>query len=70
MTTLEYDAGDGPSEPQPVQRARREVVLVVHLDQAAITAALDACLLRDTTFRPRAWAGLDDPFPAWGAAAA
>jgi hypothetical protein len=52
VTTLEYDAGEAPNGDQPptVQRARREVVLFVHLDQAAITGTLkgigpgiDAC---------------------------
>jgi hypothetical protein len=43
VTTLEYDAGEAPNgdQPQPVQRARREVVLFVHLDQAAITGTLN-----------------------------
>ena len=43
VTTLEYDAGEPRSdtEPRPVQRARREVVLFVQLDQAAITGTLN-----------------------------
>ncbi|WZH51139.1 MAG: HNH endonuclease signature motif containing protein [Nocardioides alkalitolerans] len=43
VTTLEYGAGEAPNgdQPQPVQRARREVVLFVHLDQAAITGTLN-----------------------------
>ena len=52
VATLEYDAGEAPNgdQPQPAQRARREVVLFVHLDQAAITnnlngfgPGIDAC---------------------------
>ncbi|WZH53491.1 MAG: DUF222 domain-containing protein [Nocardioides alkalitolerans] len=52
MATLEYDTGavSEGDEPPVVQRARREVVLFVHLDQAAITGTLkgigpgiDAC---------------------------
>ena len=38
VATLEYDAGDAPAH---TQRARRDVVLFVHLDQAAITGGLD-----------------------------
>ncbi|MDR6172753.1 hypothetical protein QE364_001463 [Nocardioides zeae] len=43
IATLEYDAASGPAgdETRPVQRARREVVLFVHLDHAAITGALN-----------------------------
>ncbi|MDQ1103924.1 HNH endonuclease signature motif containing protein [Nocardioides zeae] len=43
VATLEYGAASGPAgdEPRPVQRARREVVLFVHLDQAAITGTLN-----------------------------
>ncbi|WP_447644620.1 DUF222 domain-containing protein [Nocardioides zeae] len=43
IATLEYDAGDATTgdEARPVQRTRREVVLFVHLDQAAITSALN-----------------------------
>ncbi|GAB3087175.1 HNH endonuclease signature motif containing protein [Nocardioides zeae] len=39
VATLEYAARDASEEeePRPVRRARREVVLFVHLDQAAIT---------------------------------
>ena len=35
------------------------------MDEAAIRAALDACLIADTHFDPRAWRSLPDPFPRW-----
>ncbi|MDQ1105570.1 HNH endonuclease signature motif containing protein [Nocardioides zeae] len=43
VTTLDYATADesAESERRPVQRARREVVLFVHLDQAAITGTLN-----------------------------
>ncbi|WZH53664.1 MAG: DUF222 domain-containing protein [Nocardioides alkalitolerans] len=43
INTLDYASENATpgDEPRPVQRARREVVLFVHLDQAAITNNLD-----------------------------
>lgn len=54
---------------------RQEIVFIGSgLDEAAIRAALDACLVgpeaRGEAFDPKAYRGLRDPFPAWGKAAA
>ena len=49
---------------------RQELVFIGtrEMDKAALTAALDACLLdlpNDGEIDTRAWARLDDPFPRW-----
>jgi G3E family GTPase len=50
---------------------RQELVFIgAALDEEAIRTALDACLVGDDRFAPEDWAGLPDPFPAWGARAA
>ena len=49
---------------------RQELVFIgVGMDEAAIRARLDGCLLSEEEaggFTPEAWAGLPDPFPRWG----
>jgi len=48
--------------------AQQELVLIgIDMDEAALRAHLDACLLNDTEYAssPAAWTQLPDPFPRW-----
>lgn len=47
---------------------RNELVFIgIDMDEAAIRQELDECLVEADRFTPEDWAGLDDPFPQWGA---
>ena len=53
---------------KPFGDRRQELVLIgIGIDQAALTARFDACLLTDRELAqgPEAWHRLPDPFPAW-----
>lgn len=56
-------------DPVFADRCRELVFIGSGLDQPALTAALDACLLDAPRFTPEDWTHLPDPFPRWGAAA-
>jgi len=57
---------------EPFGDRRQELVIIGRdLDEAAMTAAMDACLLTDDEMQKsqKAWAQLSDPFPIWQEAA-
>ena len=57
----------------PVWGDRRQEIVFIGtsgMDEAAIRTELDAALVGADGFHPEEWTGLDDPFPAWGSAAA
>jgi G3E family GTPase len=53
---------------QPFGDRRQEIVLIgINMDQAALIAQFDVCLLTDQEMAagPESWAKLPDPFPDW-----
>lgn len=64
---LRLQDGDAPA---PYGDRMQELAFIgIHVDEAAIVAQLDACLLTDAEMAagPAAWAALPDPFPQWEA---
>ena len=56
---------------EPWGDRRQELVFIgAGLDQAALTARLDAALVPGDRFQPAAWRDLPDPFPSWRPAGA
>lgn len=52
---------------EPWGDRRQELVFIgADMDQASLTARLDAALLADEEFVPSQWSHLKDPFPQWG----
>ncbi|MBM3093363.1 GTP-binding protein [Ensifer sp. T173] len=57
----------------PVWGDRRQEIVFIGadpMDQAMLTAELDACLVNDTSFQPDRWRDLPDPFANWSQRAA
>ncbi len=57
----------------PVWGDRRQEIVFIGadpMDEAAIRAELDACLVDADAFRPALWRDLPDPFPSWDRRAA
>ena len=64
---LRLQDGDAPA---PYGDRMQELALIgLQLDQTALVAQLDACLLTDAEMAggPAAWAAFEDPFPEWEA---
>ena len=52
----------------PIWGDRRQEIVFIGcdpMDEAAIRAELDACLVPETDFTPGRWRALPDPFPSW-----
>jgi len=52
----------------PVWGDRRQEIVFIGcdpMDEAALTAQLDACLIKAPAFLPDLWQSLPDPFPSW-----
>lgn len=65
----DYLASIAEKSDGPWGDRRQELVLIgMGMDEAALRARLDACLLDDAEMAsgPTAWARLPDPFPVWG----